>query len=79
MGKRLHKAIMKKSRLQNKFLKIKLARDTKNFNVQQNCRKKQMRSTEKLYFSNLNRIYNDSKCFWKTTVTIFFEIKKLKK
>ena len=50
MTKELHKAVMKRSRLRNKFLKTKLITDTKNFNGQRNYCKKLLRSTEKIIF-----------------------------
>ena len=40
MTKELHKAVMKRSRLRNKFLKTKSITDRKNFNVQPNYCKK---------------------------------------
>ena len=45
MTKELHKAIMKRSRLRNKFLKTKSITDRKNYNVQRNYCKKFLRST----------------------------------
>ena len=52
--KELHKAILKRSRLRNTFLKTKSITNRKNYNVQRNYCKKLLRSTIKSYFSNLD-------------------------
>ena len=72
MTKELHKAIMKRSRLRNKFLKAKSITDRKNYNVQRNYCKKLLRSTKKSYFNNLDisKII-DNRSFWKTIVPLF--------
>ena len=74
MTKELHKAIMKRSRLKNKFLKRKSITGTKNYNFQRNYCKKLLGSTKKSYFNNLDmsRI-KDNRSFWKTIVLLFFE------
>ena len=54
MTKELHKAIMKRSRLRNKFLKKESITDRRNYNVQRNHCKKLLRSTKKSYFNNLD-------------------------
>ena len=74
MTKELHKAIMKRSRLKNKFLKRKLITGTKNYNFQRNYCKKLLGATKKSYFNNLDisRI-KDNRSFWKTIVLLFFE------
>ena len=72
MTKELHKAIMKRSRLRNKFLKTKSITDRKNYNVQRNYCKKLLRSTKKSYFNNLDiSKINDNRSFWKTIVPLF--------
>ena len=72
MTKELHKAIMKRSRLRNKFLKTKSITDRKNYNVRRNYCKKLFRSTKKLYFNNLDiSKINDNRSFWKTIVPLF--------
>ena len=79
MAKELHKAIMKRSRLRNKFLKTKSITDRKNYNVQRNYCKKLLRSTKKSYFNDLDTSkINDNRSFWKTIVPLFSK-KKLKK
>ena len=54
MTKELYKVIMKRSRLRNKFLKIKSITDRKNSNVQRNYCKKLLRDTKNTYFNNLD-------------------------
>ena len=64
MTKELHKAIMKRSRLRNKFLKTKSITDRKNYNVQRDYYKKLLRSTKKSYFNNLDiSKINDNRSF----------------
>ena len=70
MTKELHKPIMKRFRLRNKFLKTKSITYRKSYNVQWNYCKKLLRSTEKLYFNNLD---NDNRSFWKTIGPIFLK------
>ena len=72
MTKELHKAIMKRSRLRNKFLKSII--DRKNYNVQRNYCKKLLRSTKKSYFNTLyiSKI-NDNSSLWKTIVPLFLK------
>ena len=71
MTKELHKAIMKRSRLRNKFLNTKSINDSKNYNIQRNYCKKILRSTKKSYFNNLDI----SKI---KTIVLFFTIKTSK-
>ena len=72
MTKELHKAIMKRSRLRNKFLKTKSITDRKNYNVHRNYCKKLLRSTKISYFNNLDiSKINDNTSFWKTIVPLF--------
>ena len=72
MTKELHKAIMKRSRLRNKFLKTKSITDRKNYNVQRNYCKKLLRSSKKSYFNNLDiSKINDNRSSWKTIVNLF--------
>ena len=79
MTKELHKAIIKRSRLKNRFLKAKSITDRKNYNIQRNYCKKLLRSIKKLYFNNLEMSkINDNRSFWKTIVVLFSK-KNLKK
>ena len=72
MTKELHKAIMKRSRLRNKFLKVKSITGRINYNIQRNYCKKLLRSTKKSYFNNLDiSKINDNRSFWKTIVPLF--------
>ena len=72
MAKELHKAIMKRSRLRNKFLKTKSITDRKNYNVQRSYCKKLLRSTKKSCFNKLEiSKINDNRSFWKTIVPLF--------
>ena len=54
MTKELHKAIMKRSRLRNKFLKDRTENKQKNFKHQINFCKKLLKTTKKLYYCNLD-------------------------
>ena len=72
MTKELHKAIMKRSRLRNKFLKDRTENNQKNFKHQRNFCRKLLRTTKKSYYSNLyiNNVA-DNKTFWKTIIPLF--------
>ena len=64
MTKELHKAIMKRSRLRNKFLKNRTENNQKNFEHQRNFCKKLLRITKKSYYSNLDtKKVTDNKTF----------------
>ena len=72
MTKNLHKEIMKRSRLRNKYLKSKSLTDRKNYNIQRNFCKKLLRTTEKEYFNNLDtKKVTDNKTFYRTVVSTF--------
>ena len=78
MTKELHKAIMKRSRLRNKFLKDRTENNQKNFKLQRNFCKDLLRTTEKSYYSNLDiKKVTDNKTFWKTII-LFFTKRPLK-
>ena len=67
MTKELHKAIMKRSRLRNKFLKDRTENNQKNFKLRRT--KDLLRTTKKLYYSNLDiKKVTHSKTFWKTII-----------
>ena len=79
MTKELHKAVMKRSKLRNKFLKTKSITDRKIYNVQRNYCKKLLRSTKKSYFNKLDiSKINDNRSFWKTIVPLFLRQKPQK-
>ena len=72
MTKNLHKEIMKRSRLRNKYLKSKSLTDRKNYNIQRNFCKKLLRTTKKEYFNNLDtKKITDNKTFWSTVAPTF--------
>ena len=52
MTKQLHKTIMKRSRLRNKFLKDITENNQKNYKRETNFCKKLLRTTKKSYYSN---------------------------
>ena len=54
MTKELHKAIMKRSRLRNNFLKDRTENNQKNLKHQRNFCEKLLRTTKKSYYSNLD-------------------------
>ena len=63
---------MKRSRLRNNFLRTKSQEDRLKYIKQQKFCKKLLRTTKKLYFSNLDiKILVDNRSFWKT-VSLFF-------
>ena len=64
MTKELQKAIMKRSRLRNKFLKDRTENNQKNFKHQRNFCKKLLRTTKKSHYSNLDiKKVTDNKTF----------------
>ena len=72
MTKELHKAVMKRSRLRNTFLKDRTENNQKNFKHQRNFCKKLLRTTKKSYYSNLDiKKVTDNKTFWKTIIPLF--------
>ena len=73
MSKELHKAIMKRSRLRNKFLKHRTDTNKKNYSTQRNICKKLLKNTKKSYFENLDteRITDSRSSFWRTALRLF--------
>ena len=72
MTKGLHKAIMKRSKLKNKFLKSKNLPDRKNYTSQRNFRKKLLKNTKRTYFNNLDiKNITDNQTCRKTVVPLF--------
>ena len=72
MAKGLHKAVTKRSRLRNRFLKDRTENNQKNFKHQINFCKKLLRATKKSYYSNLDiKKVTDNKTFWKTIIPLF--------
>ena len=72
MTKELHKAILKRSRLRNKFLKNRNEINRNNYQVQRNYCKKLLKTTKKQYFNNLKTSkVSDNRTFYKTAVPLF--------
>ena len=72
MSKELHKAIMKRSRLRNKFLKHRTDTNKKNYNTQKNLCKKLLKNTKKSYFENFDtKKITDNRSFWKAILPLF--------
>ena len=72
MSKELHKAIMKRPRLRNKFLKHRTDTNKKNYSTQEYLCKKLLKNTKKSYFENLGtKNITDSKSFWRTVPPLF--------
>ena len=67
LNKEIHKAIMVRSRLRNKFLKEKTAFSRKAYNKQRNYCDKLIQKSKIKYFGNLNvKNITDNKKNWKT-------------
>ena len=72
MTKDLHKAIMKRSKLRNKFLKSRNLSDRKNYTSQRNLCKKLLKNTKRTYSNNLDiKKVTDNRTFWKTVILLF--------
>ena len=71
MTKELQKAIMKRSRLRNKFVKKKNEIDRNNYKVQRNYCKKLLKTTKKQYLILDNSKVTDNITLWKTVVPLF--------
>ena len=70
--KELHVAIMKRSRIRNKFLREKNQADRDNYKFQRNLCKKPLRKTKTSYLSNLDtKKITDSITFWKKVIPLF--------
>ena len=66
MTKELYKAIMTRSRLKNKFLKLKTIASRNAYKKQRNLCMSLLRSTKKSYYENLDPdLLSDNKKFWK--------------
>ena len=72
MTKDLHKAIMKRSKLRNKFLKSRNLSDRKIIHHKEIFVKKLLRNTKRTYFSKLDiRKVTNNRTFWKFVVSLF--------
>ena len=67
MNREILRAIMKRTRLRNKFIKAKTAENKFAYNKQRNYCVSLLRKSKKSYFENLDeKKITDSKTFWKT-------------
>ena len=74
MTKELRKAIMVRSKLKNKFNKIKTDESKLMYNKQRNKCTSLLRKTKKNYFNRLNpSVITDNKKFWKIIKPLFSE------
>ena len=72
MTKDLHKAIMKISKLRNRFLKSRNLTNRKFYTSQRNPCKKLLKNTARINFNNLDiRKVTDNRAFRKTVVPLF--------
>ena len=73
MSKQLHKTIMERSRLRNKFLKHRTDTNKKNYSTQRNICKKLLKNTKTSYFENLDteKITDSRSSFWRTALRLF--------
>ena len=72
MTRKLSKAIMKRSKLRNRFLKEKSEASRKAYNIQRNYCVNFLKKTKRKYFANI-KINNiaDNKKFWQTVKLLF--------
>ena len=70
--RKLSKAIMKRSKLRNRFLKEKTEASRKAYNIQRNYCVNLLRKTKREYFANIkiNNIADNKKC-WQTVKPLF--------
>ena len=72
MTKDLNKAIMKRSKLRNTFLKEKSDSARKAYTSQRNICVKLLRKTKRNYFANLDvNSITDNRKFWQTAKPLF--------
>ena len=72
MDRELNKAVMKRSRLRNKFIKDKTQVSKEAYTKQRNLCTSMVRKKKRIYFSNLNtRDLTDNRSFWKTVKPLF--------
>ena len=74
MDKELNQAIMVRSKLRNKFLKLKTEENRLAYAKQRNYCVKLLQRKKRQYFENLNlSSITDNKLFWKTVSPLFTE------
>ena len=72
MTKEVRKAIMKRSKLRNKFLQDKNEKSRNDYRKQHNLCVALVRRAKQQYFSSLDlNLIADNKKFWKTTKPLF--------
>ena len=72
MTKELRKALMIRSKLRNKFLKLKTDESRELYKKQRNYCVSLLRETKKRFYENLNpNLITDNKKFWKQTNPFF--------
>ena len=72
INKTILKAIMKRTRLKNEFIKHRCERNKRAYNAQRQLRVSLVRKARKEYFDNLDlRHVTDNKNFWETVKPLF--------
>ena len=72
MNKTLAKAIMVRSRLRNKYLKLKTCESRDAYKKQRNLCVALLRETKKIFYENLNpNLISDNKNFWRQVKPFF--------
>ena len=78
MNKNLSKAIMKRSRLRNKFLSNPNDNNKRIYNKHRNYCVNLLRKEKKKYYNNIDlKLLTDNKLFWKTIKPLFSEKKNI--
>ena len=79
MTKDLHKAIMKRSRLRNKFLRDRTDISREEYKKQRNLCVSLLKKAKKYHFANLDtKSVTDKKKFWQTVKPLFSNKVKVK-
>ena len=74
MNSKIHKEVMRRTRLRNKFIDSKTDADRIAYNKQRNYCVSLIRKEKKAYYSNLNiRDVTDNKTFWRKVKPLFSE------
>ena len=74
INSRIHKEVMRRTRLRNKFIDSKTDADRIAYNKQRNYCVSPIRKEKKAYYSNLNiRDVTDNKTFWRKVKPLFSE------
>ena len=78
MTKTFRKAIMKRSRLQNKFIKERNSKNWSNYKQQRNYCSNLLKESKTRHFNNLNvKGVTENKPFWKTIKPFFADKTKI--